>query len=143
MTENSKFTTAAFILGALIVLSAIVLMVALKPADCPVQLPCPKCEPVVVNSTIEVQVSPDYKAQVTEALMSEIQADKSYRLCDGDKYDVDEILLKKVYDGFVLTENSDSDLTISDVKVKLDYDQGDCYKTFTCALDYKNDLTCA
>ncbi len=138
---SDKSVTAALILGALVVLGFIVVLAVMpKEQTCPAQLPCPKCEPVVV--TKEVSVATDYKKLVTDAFLLEVAADKDLRVCGGDKYDLAEVELKKVYDGFKVVENTDGDQTISDVKVKLDYDGGKCYKTFTCKLEPEQDVYC-
>ena len=54
----------------------------------------------VVNQTVEVEVPTDYKQDVVDALLAEVSADKDLRKCGSVKYDVDEISVKKVYDGF-------------------------------------------
>jgi hypothetical protein len=94
----------------------------------------------VVNVTTEV--SPDYKAQVVAAYLEEAATDKALRKCDGDAYDIDEISVKRVYEGFVVKQNSDGDISISDVKFKLNFDDGKCYKAVTCGLDAENEIFC-
>jgi len=141
MTENKGFTTAAYILAALIVVVGVVLLLALKPEPCP-SLTCPECKPVVVNSTVEVSVPVDYQELVADALMAEVSSDKSFRYCDKDLYDLSEITLKKVYDGFQVTENSDGELSVAGVEIKLNYDDGDCYQTFNCGLNTEQELEC-
>ena len=100
----------------------------------------PVTVPVEVEKIVEVSV--DYKQNVVDALLAEIRADKDLRKCKGVKYDVDEISVKRVYDGFKMTEDSDGDISVSNVKIKLNYDDGKCYNTLTCGLDTENELVC-
>jgi len=106
-------------------------------ADCP---EAQECEPEVKEVSVVVQR--DFKQEVVNALVDEISADKDLRTCSGDKYDAEEISVKKVYDGFKFTEDSDGDTSISGVKVKLNYDDGDCYRTLTCGLNAEQELVC-
>lgn len=141
MTKSNTFVISlSVVLTALVVATSFVLF---TPAAvvCPV-LEVP--EPVVVTEfvDVEVPVAVDYKQLVVSALLEEASSDKDYRKCDRHGYDMDEITLKKVYEGFTLVEDGDDDLTISDVSIKLNYDEGDCYKKFVCSLDADNDLEC-
>jgi len=99
---------------------------------------------VPVETIVEVEkiVTTDYKQNVVDALLAEVNADKALRKCGGVKYDVEEISVKKVYDGFTVTEDSDGDLSVSDVGIKLNYDDGKCYRTLTCGLDIEGELAC-
>lgn len=90
----------------------------------------------------EVLVIPDYKQQVTDALISEVSKDKDFRECEDDRYDEEEIAVKRIYDGFTLTEDNEDEISISDVRIKLNYDDGKCYRTFVCSLDAEEDLSC-
>ena len=105
-----------------------------------VQVPGPE-RVVVQNVTVTEEVDVDYKDRVVDKLLLEVAADKDLRKCGGTRFDADEISVKKVYDGFVLTENEDGDVSVSDVKVKLNYDDGKCYKTFELSLDSDNELS--
>jgi hypothetical protein len=138
---NNGFIAAAVILGLLVAVGFVVILTNLP--DTPV---IPECKPVVLtvqNTTVVKElVTTDYKDLVVKALMKEVAKDNDYRECSGHYYDLEEIAVKKVYAGFTLTENSDEDLEISDVQVKLNYDDGDCYKTLTCSLDADKDLSC-
>jgi hypothetical protein len=136
---NNGYIAAAVILGLLIVVATVVVV-----ANLPQTPVIPECKPVVVTNTtyVTVPVDTDYKNLVVSALMSEVKADRDYRECGGHTYDVGEIAVKKVYPGFVLTENSDEELEVSEVQVKLNYDNGDCYQTFTCSLDSEKELDC-
>jgi len=145
--EKSSIVAAAVILGILaVVLTGIVLFY--MPAT-PVIPKCPDCSlkcpgPVVINNTVteEIEVTPDYKQKVVDALLSEVSKDRDFRECDEDRYKADEISVKRVYDGFVLTEDNEGELSTSDVRVKLNYDDGKCYRTFTCGLDQEQELSC-
>jgi len=105
-------------------------------------------EKVVNNTvTVEVEVETDYKQKVVDALLTEVSADKALRNCSRTRfasriYETDEITVKKVYDGFKVTENTDGDLSVSDVNVTLNYDDGKCYRTLTCGLDTEGELVC-
>ena len=145
--EKSSIVAAAVILGILaVVLTGIVLFympatpVIPKCPDCII----PECKPVIQTETItqEIEVTPDYKQKVVDALISEVSKDRDFRMCDDDKYSSDEISVKRVYDGFVLTEDNEDETSISDVRVKLNYDDGKCYRTFTCELDSEEELSC-
>ena len=145
--KNLTLGIVATILGVLTVLGIIWVLAVMpetpKIPKCP-DLSCP--EPIVTTETVEVikevEVTPDYKQQVVDALLDEVSKDKSLRYCDDDKYSSSEITLKKVYNGFTLTEDSDGDTSISDVQIKLNYDEGKCYRTFVCGLDTENELVC-
>ena len=99
-------------------------------------------EKVPVEKLVEKQVPVNYKSEVVDALLVELDRDKDYRECEDDRYKAEEIVLKKVYDGFVLEENSDGDQEISEVQIKLNYDDGKCYRTFTCGLNSEQELVC-
>src|SRR3990167_7688207 len=73
---------------------------------------------VEVEKVVEKQIPVNYKSEVVDALLVEIDRDKDYRQCEDDRYKAEEIVLKKVYDGFVLEENSDGDQEISEVQIK-------------------------
>jgi len=145
--EKSALGIVATILGVLVLLGVIGLYWAMPATPtipkCPV---IPECKPVVIyNNTVTtktIEVSPNYKQQVVSALLDEVGKDKSLRYCDDDKYSSSEITLKKVYNGFVLEENNDGDFSISNVQIKLNYDDGKCYRTFTCGLDAESELVC-
>jgi len=145
--KNSTLGIVATILGVLVLLSVFyVIGTQLRKSDipkCP-DLSCP--EPVVITETetIEkaVEVETDFKQKVVDALLSEVTKDKALRKCSGSEFDADEITVKKVYDGFSVAENSDGDLSISNVKIKLNYDDGKCYRTLTCGLDSEQELVC-
>ena len=106
----------------------------------------PECKPVVTTEEVEVikeiETETDYKQKVVDALLGEVSKDKELRKCGGRKFDAEEISVKRIYDGFTLEESSDGDLEISGVKIKLSYDNGDCYKTLTCGLNAENELVC-
>jgi len=145
--EKSALGIVATILGVLVLLGVIGLYRAMPATPTIPKCPtCPECKPVVIteNITVEktVEVETDYKQQVVDALLSEVAKDKALRKCGNTKFDADEISVKKVYDGFSVKENSDGDLSISGVKVKLNYDDGKCYRTLTCGLDSENELVC-
>ena len=137
--SNNGFLAAAVILGLLIVVGVVVVV-----ANLPQTPVIPECKPVVVTNTtlVPVEVDTDYKNLVVEALLKEVKSDKDFRECGGHTYDLEEIAVKKVYPGFILEENSEEELSISEVRVKLNYDNGDCYETFTCSLDEEKDLNC-
>ena len=145
--SNRTLGIVATILGVLLLLGVIGLYWAM-PAT-PVIPKCPdipECKPVVITETVvnetTIEVESDYKQQVVDALLSEVGKDKAFRICNKQKYDADEITLKKVYPGFTLKENSDEETSISGVKIKLNYDDGKCYRTFTCGLDSEQELSC-
>jgi hypothetical protein len=145
--EKSSIVAAAVILGILAVVLTGVILFSMPAA--PVIPKCPACsltcpEPVVINNTVteEIEVTPDYKQKVVDALLSEVSKDRDFRECDEDRYKADEISVKRVYDGFVLTEDNEDETSISNVSVKLNYDEGDCYRTFTCGLDSEQELSC-
>jgi len=145
--KNNSILTAAVILGVLMcILTGIILF---NMPSMPKIPKCPDCkcpEPVVINNTEtivqEVEVEPDFKQKVVEALLSEVSKDKDFRECDEERFKTEEISVKRVYSGFTLEENSDGDLSISDVQIKLNYDNGECYRTFVCGLDIENELVC-
>ena len=105
---------------------------------------CPDQPVLTVEKEVvkEVEVATDFKQKVVDALLSEVAKDKALRKCGNTKFDADEISVKKVYDGFSGEENSDGDLSISGVKIKLNYDDGKCYRTLTCGLDSEQELVC-
>jgi len=145
--SNRTLGIVATILGVLLLLGVIGLYWAM-PAT-PVIPKCPdipECKPVVITETVvnetTIEVETDYKQKVVDALLSEVAKDKAFRKCDGMRFDADEITLKKVYPGFTLKENSDEETSISGVKIKLNYDDGKCYRTFTCGLDSEQELSC-
>jgi len=146
MASNS-ILTAAVILGILVVICTGLILVYMP--ETPEMPKCPACsvscpEPTVVVKTVNqtVEVPTDFKQSVVDALLSEVETDKSYRTCGSIRYNSDEVTVKKVYDGFTVTENTDGELTVSNVKVKLSYDNGKCYRLFTCGLDTDKQLTC-
>ena len=96
----------------------------------------------VVEKLVNVEVAPNYKQQVIDALVDDLVSNSDNRYCDGERYKASEILIKKIYDGFTLVENSDGDLEISDVQIKLNFDGGECYETLTCSLDADKNLDC-
>ncbi len=106
------------------------------------KVPVEKIVEVPVEKIVEKQIPVNYKSEVVDALLVEIDRDKDYRECGDDRYKAEEVVLKKVYDGFTLTENSDGDLEISEVQIKLNYDDGKCYRTFTCGLNSELELIC-
>jgi hypothetical protein len=127
------------ILGGLIVYAAFPREV-IKTTE--IEVPVEKIVKVEKVVNITTEVSPDYKAEVVAAYLKEAATDKAMRKCDGEAYDIDEISVKKVYDGFVVKQNSDGDLSTSDVKFKLNFDDGECYRTVTCGLDAENEIFC-
>ena len=96
---------------------------------------------VRVDVPVEKLITLDYKQNAVDALITEIARDKDLRECGNDDYDEEEIAVKRIYEGFTLTENDDGDTETSDVRVKLSYDK-ECYRTLTCGLDIENDLSC-
>ena len=145
--ENKTLGIVTTVLGVLILLSTLYIAgTQLNKSDLP-KCPDLKCpEPVIqtVTETVteEVEVQTDYKQNVVDALLSEVAKDKALRKCDGVKYDEEEIAVKKVYPGFVVEENSDEEVTVSGVKIKLNYDDGKCYRTLFCGLDAEEELSC-
>jgi len=145
--ENKSILTAVVILGIVLVLGFIVTLMSLPE---PPKIPkCPDCnltcpEPVIQEKEVikEVEVAPDYKQKVVNALLEDIKNNSDYRYCDDEKYKASEIKVKRIYNGFTLSENSDGDTEISDVQIKLSYDDGKCYRTLTCGLDEENELSC-
>lgn len=98
--------------------------------------------PVTVTQEVVKEVIRDYRQLVVDELLVQVGEDKDYRVCQSRSYDADEITLKKVYNGFVYTMLSNGDEKITNVKISLDYDEGNCAKTFTCNLDENNKLSC-
>jgi len=145
--SNGTLGIVATVLGVLLLLSAIGLYFAMPSTPVIPKCPdIPECKPVVITNTVvnetTVEVETDYKQQVVDALLSEVAKDKDFRKCNSQKFDADEITLKKVYPGFTLKENNDEETSISGVKIKLNYDDGKCYRTFTCGLDSEQELSC-
>ena len=145
--ENITLSIVATILGVLVLLGVGYLVFNQPdiPAcpKCP-ELSCPSVEPVIQTKTIvdTIEVPVDYKQKVVDALLSEASEDRDFRECNDEKFNIDEISVKRVYDGFVLEQDSEGDTSISDVRVKLNYDNGKCYRTFVCGLDTENELIC-
>lgn len=147
--EKQTIGIIAVILGVLVLL--VVSFLALNQPKIP---ECPKCpsltcpeQPVVVQEKevvkeVEVEVQVDYKDKVVSALVEEIKSDKALRRCDDVKYSSEEIEVKKVYSGFVVEEDNEDEVFVSDVRVKLNYDKGKCYRTLICELDSDSNLYC-
>lgn len=89
-----------------------------------------------------VEKSINYKQLVVDALVSEIAKDKDLRMCREDKFNAEDISVRKISDGFLVTEDINGDLSISNVEVKLLYsdDDGNCYNTLICELNTDNEL---
>lgn len=144
MEKNNKLLVGLLLLvGALVVVTG--LLVANSVPECP-SLKCPECKPVIheVEKVVveEVEVETDWKQSVVDKLMEELSSDKTLRKCEGVKYDVEEIAVKKVYSGFSVKENNEDEVSVSGVKVKLNYDNGKCYKTLTCGINSEEELVC-
>jgi len=145
--EKQTLSIVATILGVLVLLGVGYLIFNQPdiPAcpKCP-DLSCPEVSPVIQEVETEklVEVETDYKQKVVDALLEEASEDKDFRECDDERFNIDELSVKRVYDGFVLEQDSEGDTSISDVKVKLNYDNGECYRTFVCGLDAESELVC-
>lgn len=145
--EKQTLSIVAIVLGALVLLGVIGLYVRMPETPeipkCP-DLICP--EPSITTEEIEVikevEVTPDYKQKVVDALMEDLKGNSELRYCDDEKYKASEIKVKRLYYGYTLTENGDGDTAISDVKIKLNFDDGECYKTLNCGLDTEQELNC-
>lgn len=85
----SLLIITALILGGIIAYSAF-------PREVTVTKTVIEPGPVVEKEVIkEVEVAPNYKQQVADALMDEVSSDKDFRECSGDEYETDEISIKK------------------------------------------------
>ena len=142
-------TTIMWIIGCLLI-GGIFGYVIMPTKEVQIASNCPEipaCNPVIVEKNISVdvpvEIEPDYSAKVVDALIDEVSSDKDFRYCDRHKYSADEISVKKVYDGFTYTVDDEDDWEISGVKVKLNYDDGDCYRTFVCELNSEDDFSCS
>lgn len=130
----------AILLGIIGLLVGGIFMYAVFPREVTITKEVP-VEKVVTQEVVK-EVIRDYKQEVVDNLLSQVSKDKDFRECQNIFYDTDEIVLKKVYNGFVYTALPNGDEKITDVKIALDFDGGKCVKTFTCSLDVDNKLSC-
>jgi len=133
----------ATVLAVLVLLGTVWVRLSIpEPVECQKCQTCEKCEPEIQKVEVSVEKVIDYKQTVVNALIEELSEDKTLRTCEDIKFDADEIAVKRVYDGYTAKENTDGEGTIAGVKIKLNYDDGKCYKTLTCGLDENNELVC-
>mgnify|MGYP001198444801 CR=1 FL=1 len=99
--------------------------------------------PKEVQVIKEVPVAVDYQKEVIDRLIAEIPNDKELRTCSHRKYDADEVIVKKVFDGFRLVEDSYGDTSITDVKATLYYNDGECTDDWECKINTRNELICS
>jgi hypothetical protein len=105
---------------------------------------------VPVEVVKEVQVVKDLDLAATfltpakEEFMNEVADDDDYLVCGGEEYDVDNVKISKIYDGYSVKVDdiSDNEYTVA-FKVKLKYLDADveekCYNTFDVEVVYPKD----
>ena len=100
---------------------------------------------VIVEKPVITEVEKDYAGETTALFLDYLAYDDDfddYLVCDGDRYDFDQISVSKVYDGFKITfDNVDDEDRQeaaeykTEVKLRLKYSDPDvrdkCYETLT------------
>lgn len=101
--------------------------------------------PVEVTKEVikEVPVERDFKKLVTEKLVADLKENSDYRECDNDVYRASEVAVFKVYDGFIVNNDNKGDLSITNIEVRLNFDDGECFETLTCQLNSDEQLSCS
>jgi hypothetical protein len=104
---------------------------------------------VIKNVEVPVDVPMDleatFLAPAKEKFLDEIEDDSDeYLSCGGDEYDIDDIRISKVYDGYnvVIDDASDNEYTVN-FKAKLKYLDSDveekCYNVLDVSVSYPKD----
>lgn len=107
------------------------------------QVPVEVIKEVPIEVIKEVPVEKDFKKLVTEKLAADLKENSDYRECDSDVYRASEVAVYKVYDGFIVNNDNKGDLSITNIEVRLNFDQGECFRTLVCQLNSDEQLSCA
>lgn len=147
MSENKTIAivTCAILLVLLSAFTAVQLFPKVIPIAVEKQVPVEKI--VVQNVTVEKVVDKlaDLQASAVSEYKAELADDDDYLICDGEQYDLDQVVYKSVDNLQVSVDSSDKDDTVSVVSWEQDLKFSDkdveskCYRTDAVSVEFHSD----
>jgi len=97
---------------------------------------------VEVEKIVALDIEETYLKPAIKEFMNEVEDEDDLLECDSEEYDFDDIIVKKIYDGYSVTIEDDEEYSVAfEVKLKyLDTDvEEKCSRTFDVVVSYPTD----